>query len=148
MMLRYFVVDDSNRLRKVSQSAVRSLWNGSHGARALGASDDHELRVVTVLCDDAILPKKVYVLRVPLSGGMLTEAGRLALQAFARADCVTPEEAVRHHTAGWPADFFPQLAVALDVPVAHLSVPLAVGGPLLLAAAMHLSLSRAVRYLR
>lgn len=52
------------------------------------------------------------------------------LQAFARPECVTPREAVRHHTEGWPPDFFRQLAVALDVPVARLDVPLGVGGPL------------------
>lgn len=148
MRLRYFVIGKANRLRKASQADVRALWDGTRGAHALGVAHEHELRLVSALCDDRLLPRRLYVLRVPLSGGMLTEAGRLALQAFARPDCVTPRESIQHHTAGWPADFFSQLAVALDVPVRDLSVPLGVGGPLLLAAALHLTPAQAVRYLR
>jgi hypothetical protein len=72
----------------------------------------------------------------------------LVLPLFTRPDCVTTDELVHHHTGGWPPDFFRQLAVAMDVPVAALAVPLGVGGPLLLATAMRLSLHQALRYLR
>ena len=59
-----------------------------------------------------------------------------------------PAELVQHHTEGWPQDFFRQLAVALDVPLARLEVPLGVGGPLFVAAALRLTPGQAVRHLR
>jgi hypothetical protein len=40
------------------------------------------------------------------------------------------------------------LAVALDVPVAALQVPLGVGGPLFLAVALRVMPRQAIRYLR
>jgi hypothetical protein len=72
----------------------------------------------------------------------------MTLQLFSLPDCVTPEELARHHTAGWPADFFGQLAVALDVPASALGVPLGVGGPLFLAAALRVTPRQALRYLK
>ena len=86
---------------------------------------------MSVVCDDDLIPESVYLLRLPLTGGNFTFEDYLVLKAFVSPDCVTPAEAARHHTEGWPADFFRQLAVALDVPVAGLNVPLGVGGPLL-----------------
>jgi hypothetical protein len=63
-------------------------------------------------------------------------------------DCVTPREVIEHHTAGWPRDFFTQLAVALDVPRRMLDVPLGIGGPLLTAAAMRVTPKQAIKYLQ
>jgi hypothetical protein len=148
MRLRYFIIDECGQLRKVSQGAVEGLWEGRLRADALGCPRANELRLVSVVCDDRLLPRKCYVLRVPLSGGKFTEENYLTLRIFARPDCVTDRELFDHHTDGWPRDFFRQLAVALDVPVARLRVPLAVGGPLFLAAAMKLTPQQAVRYLR
>src|SRR5437868_3601921 len=130
MKLRYFVVDVQGQLRKASQAAVRALWEGRRSADTLGCVRGSELRLVSVVCDTALLPQKVYVLRLPLVEGVFTQESYLTLRAFSRPDCVTPGELLRHHTGGWPADFFRQLAVALDVPVAALEVPLGVGGPL------------------
>jgi hypothetical protein len=76
----------------------------------------------------------MYLLRVPLTEGRFTAEDRLTLLAFSTPDCVTPAEAARHHTEGWPRDLFRQLAVALDVPAAALRVPLGIGGPALVAA--------------
>ena len=134
MKIRYFVLDGRGQLRKASQAAVSGLWEGRRGADALGQPGARELRLVSVLCDDDLLPDRVYLLRLTLTEGRFTDEDRLVLQAFASPDCVTPAEAARHHTGGWPADFFRQLAVALDVPVARLHVPFCVGGPLVLAA--------------
>ena len=125
MKLRYFVVGARGQLRKASQAAVRGLWQGCRGADALGCPAGNELRLVSVVCDDDLLPQKFYVLRLPLTAGRFTYEDYLVLKALAAPDCVTPAEAVRHHTEGWPPDFFRQLAVALDVPVASLDVPLA-----------------------
>jgi len=146
--VRYFVIDAGGQLRKASQAAVRGLWDGKRRAEALGCPPGAELRLVSVVCDDALVPRKVFLLRLPLHGGAFTDEARLTLRLFARPDCVAPAELARHHTGGWPADFYRQLAVALDVPVKGLDVPLGVGGPLLLAAAAGVTPERAVRRLR
>jgi hypothetical protein len=69
------------------------------------------------------------------------------LKAFPRPDCVTPDEAERHHLMNWPADLVRQLAVALDVPVAGLGAVIETGGPVLVAAATGVSVGRAAREL-
>src|SRR5207248_2946794 len=97
--------------------------------------------------DADLLPQKVYLLRLPLTDGRFTLCDYLTLQSFARPDCVTPQEVKAHHTDGWPADLARQLAVALDVPLSGLSVPVGVGGPLLIAAALRLTPGQALRYL-
>ncbi|HWG43860.1 MAG TPA: hypothetical protein VN688_13870 [Gemmataceae bacterium] len=148
MRLRYFVVDRCGQLRKVSQGRVRGLWEGSLAADVLGCSAGSELRLVSVVCDNHLLPHKVYLLRLPLCEGVFTPESRLTLHLFSRPDCVTPGELTQYHTEGWPTDFFSQLAVALDVSVASLEVPLGVGGPLFLAAAMRVTPRQALRYLR
>lgn len=147
MRLRYFVVDGQGQLRKVSQAAVRALWEGRLRADALGGPAGRELRLVSVVCDDDLLPRSLYLLRLPLEGGAFTPESRLLLHAFSRPDCVTTDELTRHHTEGWPGDFFRQLAVALDVPVAALEVPVGIGGPLLVAAALDVTPRQALRYL-
>jgi hypothetical protein len=148
MKLRYFVVGRTGLLRKVSQAGVQGLWDGRRSAAVLGCPGAHELRLLSVVCDDDLLPTKVYVLRLPLTDGCFTGEDRLTLHLFAMPDCVTSEEMLQHHTDGWPADLFFQLAVALDVPVASLHVPVGVGGPLFTAAAMQLTPQQALRYLR
>jgi hypothetical protein len=148
MKLRYLVVDPCGQLRKVSKAAVEGLWRGCYRADQLGGAVANELRLVSVLCDRHLLPRKVFLLRLPLSDGWFTEANLLTLRIFSRPDCVTPKEVIGHHTAGWPANFFRQLAVVLDVPLTGLSVPLGIGGPLFTAAKMRVTLQQAVRYLR
>jgi len=148
MKLRYFVVDASGQLQKASQAGVEDLWQGRRRGEALGCRTVNELRLVSVVCNEDLLPTKIYILRLPLTDGRFTEENRLTLQLYAMPDCVTPGEMVQHHTEGWPADFYHQLAVALDVPVMDLRVPLGVGGPLFTAAAMHVTPQQALRYLR
>ena len=148
MRVRYFFVDARGQLQKVSQASVEGLWEGRLRADARGCPLASELRLVTVVCDARLLPRKCYVLRLPLTCGRFTEENYLTLRVFARPDCVTDRELFDHHTEGWPRDFFRQLAVALDVPLSGLHVPLAVGCPLFLAAAMRLTPQQALRYLR
>jgi hypothetical protein len=148
MKIRYFAVDGNGQLRKVSQAAVRALWEGRRRAEALGCKAPNELRLVSVVCDADLLPQRVYLLRVPLDGGLFTATSRMTLHAFSRRACVTHSELVEHHTAGWPPDFFKQLAVALDVPLRLLGVPVGVGGPLLIAAAKEVTPRQALHYLR
>jgi len=148
MKLRYFIVGQRGQLLQVRRAQVESLWRGLIDGPTLGGEASNELRLVSVLCDDRLLPKKVYVLRVPLSAGYFTRESYLTLRIFSMPDCVTPREMIQHHTEGWPCDTYSQLAIALDVPRKMLDVPLGIGGPLLLAAAMRVSPRKAIRYLK
>jgi hypothetical protein len=148
MKLCYFVVDGRGQLMQVRRAKIEALWRGDLSGADLGSEAGNELRLVSVLCDKRIRPKKIYLLRLPLSGGQFTPESYLTLRIFSRSDCVTPQEVIRHHTDGWPCDIYKQLAVALDVPRSALDVPLGIGGPLLLAAAMKVSPRQAVKYLR
>lgn len=148
MKLRYFVVDHHGRLIRVRRPAIEQLWRGQSTAAELGCFERSELRLVSILCDNRLVPKKIYLLRLPLCEGRFTKANYFTLRIFSRPDCVTPQEVIRHHTDGWPADFFTQLAVGMDVARARLEVPVGIGGPLLMAAAMRVTPREAVRFLR
>jgi hypothetical protein len=148
MKLRYLIVDEAGQLVRVRRSLVQALWDGEAPAEALGSVSPNELRLVSVIADSRLLPRRIYLLRLPLSAGQFRKENYLTLKIFSRSDCVTPKEVVRHHTDGWPKDFFEQLAVALDVTRKQLNVPLGIGGPLLMAAAMSVTPKQALRYLK
>jgi len=148
MKLKYFVVNHKGQLCKARQSIIEGLWDGTHRAEELGSRDDSELRLVSVVCDDRLTPQKIFLLRVPLTQGRFTQENHLTLQIFTMPDCVTPQEVAAHHGGGWPKDLLPQLAVAIDVPLRALDVPIRIGGPFLLAAALRVTPAEAVRYLR
>ena len=148
MKLSYLIVDRQGQLARVRRAQVESLWRGGLRAEDLGGLESNELHLVSVLCDNRLLPKKIFLLRLPLSAGQFTRENYLTLRIFSMPDCVTPREVIQHHTAGWPADFFRQLAVILDVPIRSLNVPLGIGGPLLMAAALRTSPSKTLRYLK
>src|SRR4051812_8593284 len=117
MKLRYFVLDGSGQLRKAPGAAVRAFLDGQLGAAHFRSKNGRELGLATAVCDDDLIPRQMYLLRIPLTGGRFTSADSLVLRAFADPECVTPVEAVAHHAGGWPGDLIRQLAVALDVPV-------------------------------
>lgn len=148
MKLSYLVVDDRNQLRRVSHATVSKLWNGTCTSQDLGLRSTHELRLVSVVLDDRLLPTKVYLLRVPLTHGVFTLANRLTLQLFAMPDCVTDQEREAHHGVGWPEDLARQLAIVLDIPLRDLAGTFDVGGPLFVAAARSVSPQKALRFLR
>jgi hypothetical protein len=148
MKLRYFIVDGEGQIRKASSATMDGLWEGRVRAEALGSPGKTELRLISVLCDDDLQPHVVYLLRVPLTDGRCTAESQLTLQIFSMRDCVTSREVVQHHGNGWPRDLRRQLAVALDVPLNRLCVPIRIGGPLYLAAAMGVRPHQAVPYLR
>jgi len=145
MKIRHFVLDSHAQLRKLSRRAVHEILNGRVSAQAFDPWLARELALVTVVCDDDLIPENAFLLRVPLTDGTFTAADRFVLRAFTQPDCVTPEEAVRHHLTGWPSDLLRQLAVALDVPVVGLDAVLDVGGPVLVAAVRGVTVGRAMR---
>jgi hypothetical protein len=148
MKLRYFVIDNQGRLHKARKSAVEALWEGTCRADVFGCQEGSELRLVSVVCDRKLIPQKVYLLRLPLTQGQFTQENYLTLQIFTMPDCVTPQEVARHHGGGWPPDLLRQLAIAADVPLRSLEVPVRIGGPLLLAAALRVTPDEALRYLK
>ena len=148
MKLRYFVLDQRGMLTRVRRPLLDELWRGRLRGDQLGNSDSKELRLVSVLCDERLLPIRIYLLRLPLTDGQFTRQDYRKLRLFAMPQVVTPREMVRHHTEGWPHDFFCQLAVALDVPRLELDVPIGIGGPLLMAAALRVSPLKAIKFLR
>lgn len=148
MMLRYLLLDRNQQLVKVRRAQVHALWKGEIAAADLGDVTGSELRLVSVLCDRRLRPKKLFLLRLPLTQGRFTKANYLTLRVFSMPDCVTPREVIQHHTAGWPRDFFKQLAVVMDVPCADLNVPMGIGGPLFMAAALRVTPRQALRYLK
>jgi len=148
MKLRYLFVDRFGRLTVIRRSQVEALWQGRLGVDELDSADPTELRLVSVLCDSRLVPKKIFLLRLPLTSGFFTRDNCRTLRSFSMPSRVTAHEMFVHHSDGWPADFFPQLAVAMDVPKDHLDVPLGIGGPLLMAAAMRVPPREAARYLR
>jgi hypothetical protein len=148
MKLRYLAVDEQGRLRLVRRRDVEALWKGRRAAADLGCDVENEIRLVSALCDERLVPQKIFLLRLPLTDGQFTRENWLTLRIFTMRDCVTTREVIEHHTEGWPRDFFTQLAVALDVPRSALDVPLGIGGPLLTAAAMRVTPRQALKYLQ
>ncbi len=148
MQVRYLTINSAGQLTFVSTEQVQALWNNEIGAAELDAGGPNEIRLVSVLWDAKLRPRKLYLLRLPLSEGRFTHHSYLTLRIYAEPSCVTAQEMFQHHSEGWPTDFFQQLAVALDVPVKKLNVPLGIGGPLLKAAALKVTPKQAVRYLR
>ncbi|MSU77354.1 MAG: hypothetical protein EXS16_04570 [Gemmataceae bacterium] len=148
MRTRYLVVDEGEQLRLISRREMESIWRGEIFAADIGCWNRTELRIVSAICDRRLVPVQIYLMRMPLSGGCFTRSNRRALRSFMMPNRVTVEEMFDHHSDGWPRDFFPQLAVALDVPCRMLNVPFGIGGPLMLAAALSISPKRAARLLQ
>jgi len=148
MKLRYLYVDRQGQLTVIRRAQVEALWQGHIGTDALSGPDLHELRLVSVLCNARLVPQKIFLLRLPLTDGHFTRENYRTLRSFSMPSRVTAHEMFVHHSEGWPSDFFRQMAVALDVPKAFFDVPLGIGGPLLMAAAMRVPPREAVRYLR
>ncbi len=148
MKLRYLLVDDDNQLRLIRRRRVEAIWQGRVRASRFGSTDRTQLRLVSVVCDDRLLPERIYLLRLSLTDGYFTQRNFRTLRSFTMPDQVTAREVFRHHSEGWPIDFFTQMAVALDVPRDLLDVPFGIGGPLMIAAALQISPASAVRYLQ
>ena len=108
MKMRYLFVDRRGQLLKMRRSRLNRLWRGELSAHDIGSPDRYELRLVSVLCDQRLRPRKLFLLRLPLSDGRFTRENFETLQIFSRRDCVTPREVIAHHTDGWPPDSRPR----------------------------------------
>ena len=148
MKMRYLLVDGDQQLQLIPRLQVESIWRGDSCVSEFGCTDWTELRLISVMCDDQLLPQRIFLLRMALTDGYFTRRNYRTLRSFAMPSRVTAREMFQHHSDGWPQDFFVQMAVALDVPRKLLNVPFGIGGPLLVAAALRVSPRVATRFLK
>lgn len=134
MELLYFVVDRDDQLRRATREAVEGLWQGRRPARDLDCDVGADLRLITALCDEDLLPVVIYFVRLELDAGAITDRSKLdayeAMTTQKRRRYDSP--AAQRQFIGWPADWPTQLAVALDVPAGELK-KIGLGGPLVMS---------------
>ena len=63
-------------MTRVRRALVEALWDGDIPAELLGSESLTELRLVSVICDRKLRPQKIYLLRLPLSGGEFLKLAR------------------------------------------------------------------------
>ena len=147
MQLSYFIVDAHHQLQRVPRQTVESLWQSACTVDEFGFAVGDELRLVSVLCDENLLPAVCYFVRLGLQDGRITNDSRIeAYEAMtARHRRRYDHPAARRQFVGWPADWQRQLAVALDVPARQLT-RLGLGGPLLMSDLWGIPLEKVLAY--
>jgi len=152
MKLRFFhvesdIVHHANRSRVLGAWERRKPWDQSSGKQVL--------KLITVVCDDRLHPVHVYLMKLSLDDGWITDESRRNSVKF-----ITAEErwgggtrkqraawitALKEHVRDMPPS--PEIAAALDVPVWELmKVPLAIGGPLPLSLQMGIGVKELLMY--
>ena len=130
MKLKFFYIE-SDRVRQAAQSRMLGAWERRrHGDNSQGARD---LKLITIVCDDDFHPVHVYLLKLSLQDGWITEESRRDAVSFVvdearwgggskkqRAAWIA---AIKQHVQGFPPDMGNQLAAALDVLGAGLRTP-------------------------
>ena len=148
MLLNYFVVDTDHQLRRVERELVEEVWCGARSTDELGHDIGDQLRVVSVLSDDADLqPQICFFVRAEVRDGSVTDQSRIdAYEAMTvhqkRAEDTFPDS---EQFEGWPDDWQRQLAIALDVPAIQLQ-RVGVGGPLLMSDLWGYPIDRILEY--
>lgn len=147
MQIQYFAVDADNQLRRETREAVEDLWSGRATAETLHCNVEESFRLVTVMCNDDLIPVVTYFARLDLHEGRITDESKIeAFEAMTtrhrrRYDNPSAQRQFR----GWPADWQRQLAVALDIPVAQLK-RIGIGGPLLMSEIWGVPLEKVITY--
>ncbi|MBW3540859.1 MAG: hypothetical protein KY476_11360 [Planctomycetes bacterium] len=147
MDLAYFVFDADGVLHRVRPNRIEAVWKGRSPAEAVGVRLDDELRLISALRDERLMPVVCYFVRLELEDGYITDDSRCdAYEAMtARNRRRYDHPAARRQFEGWPADWPRQLAVALDVAVDKLR-RLGLGGPLLMADLWGIPIAKVVQY--
>ena len=152
MKVRYFYLDEKDRLLKAAQRRVEAAW---FDERAWDDSTGTKLlRIVSFICRNDLGPIRGYVMRTMVKDGWITEDSReRAIQAVHSAmpplfgPVPTELPLIAKQLEGWPelCGLRQQIAVALDVPISQ--VPkLQFGGPLLMASHMTVAVKQAQTY--
>ena len=151
MKVRFFCLDEDDRLQKVAQRHVEKAW---WDERPWDDSTGRGLvRLVTVVLDGDHRLRGCFLLRLTLKDGRLTHQVRREILATAQSGMEhlgkrskpTGHPLIEKQMEGWPATLKRQLAVALDVPIGQLPTP-GFGGPLVTAARLRISVKRALDY--
>jgi hypothetical protein len=161
MRARYFLVEESGELRKAAQAAVEGAWQGHRPLDDI--SGTRNLGIVTVLCDDSYRPLQCFMARVRVVDGRITDESRdQACHAWfllrppleipgtppAPRDDPRLHPSVLFQVSGWPPTdrLRRQLAVALDVPLELVPDDLYIGGPLIAAVQVAITIRQAMTY--
>lgn len=147
MELHYFAFDNKNTLWKVPRQKAESLWQGRITSRELDFPLGDEARVISVVCDEKLLPKISFFLKVHLEAGRVVDESRLDVyEAISNTTGRRYDHPAAHEQfVGWPADWQQQLAVALDVPISQLS-KIGLGGPVVMADLWGISPDQVLEY--
>jgi len=156
MKVRYFHVDEADRVHKVAQRHMVAAWQGDRpwdGSRGL-----RDLRIVTILCREGLIPIRSFLFRAATEDGWITESSRREVMQTRLS--LLPDPLVKEHRpapnplldaqfADWPdlEELIQQLAVAIDVPVSAIPA-IYWGGPLITATQLSLTVPAALEYYR
>lgn len=150
MQLRYFVMDKTGRLHRVERPVVEAVWSGQRTVDKFRFHVGDNLRIISTLCDDDLVPQVVFLLRLAVTDGKIDDAARQV--AYSTVTSVmnnngedTDKSAFEFQVAGWPIDWQRQLAVALDTPVDTLG-RIAIGGPLPVSDLMGVSVTDSLQF--
>ena len=103
MQLKYFVVDADERLWQVSRYTVEDLWKNHATSDEFDFNLEEELRLITVLCDERLLPVVTFFVHLQLEQGRITDESRVeAFEAMGNRDDVT---SAKRQFFGWPDDW-------------------------------------------
>jgi hypothetical protein len=163
---RYLICEPNNRIIPVPRRLIEAAWDykpvwqiqsiirdtdcGPDTGRALlRRTGGQELRSITVLLRPGDKLERFYLLRVLLNeeGWIIPESRRACAQAQLDVLRMKRTPAVEQMVGpkGWPADLLEQLAVVLDVPLAHVRANQGgFGGPLAAADAYNLDIEDAI----
>jgi hypothetical protein len=154
MKLRFFFIE-SNTVQRAAQSRVLAAWERRKPwDQSTGTQD---LKLITAVCDDNLHPVHVYLLKLSLEDGWISEQSRqnsvkliIAQERWGggnkkqRAAWIAE---LRQHVQDMPPDWGNQLAAALDVPVYELvNANHTVGGPLPVSLQMDISVQELLLY--
>jgi len=146
MEVCYYVADAGDQLQRVPNQHIEALWEDQLPTWELNLDLGEELRLISVVRDEDLNPKICFFARIDLRGGRLEPHSRSrACRLLGKRMPMAEHPDLRHHFAGWPADWLPQLAVALDTPPAAIN-RIGLGGPLLMSTVWGISMNKVMEY--
>src|SRR5208283_2299168 len=153
MKLRFFhvesgIVQQANQRRVFGAWERRNPWDQSSGKQAL--------KLITVVCD-GLHPVHIYLLKLPLDEGWITEEARRDSVRFitaaerwgggTRKQHAVWITALKEHVRAMPSDMPTQVAAAMEIPVWELmKAPLGIGGPLPVSLEMGVGVDELLMY--
>ena len=147
MDISYFIVDSDTSLQRTASEVVEGLWKKQVRTDELDYDVSDDFRLISVLCDENLLPIICYFARLTIHDGIITDNSKIeAFEAMSdRKKNRNDSPAAHWQLAGWPRNWQHQLAVALDVPANQLT-KIGLGGPLLMSELWGVPLETVIRY--